>query len=67
MFALISKEFRSFFSSLMGYVVVAAFLLIMGLFLWVFPGDWNVLDGGIATLDPLFDWAPWVFMFLVDQ
>ncbi len=65
MFELISKEFRSFFSSLMGYVVVAAFLLIMGLFLWVFPGDWNVLDGGIATLEPLFDWAPWVFMFLV--
>lgn len=63
--ALIAKEFRSFFSSLMGYAVVAAFLLIMGLFLWVFPGDWNVLDGGMATLDPLFDWAPWVFMFLV--
>ncbi len=63
--ALIAKEFRTFFSSLMGYVVVASFLLLMGLFLWVFPGDWNLLDGGMATLDPLFDWAPWVFMFLV--
>ncbi len=63
--ALIAKEFRSFFSSLMGYVVVAAFLMLMGLFLWVFPGNWNLLDGGMATLDPLFDWAPWVFMFLV--
>lgn len=63
--ALIAKEFRTFFSSLMGYVVVAAFQLLMGLFLWVFPGDWNLLDGGMATLDPLFDWAPWVFMFLV--
>lgn len=65
MIALIAKEFRSFFSSLIGYVVVATFLLLMGLFLWVFPGDWNILDGGMATLDPLFDWAPWVFLFLV--
>ncbi len=65
MLALIAKEFRGFFSSLIGYVVVATFLLLMGLFLWVFPGDWNLLDGGMATLDPLFDWAPWVFLFLV--
>ena len=35
--ALIRKELRTFFSTLMGYVVVCAFLLLTGLFLWVFP------------------------------
>ena len=63
--ALIRKELRTFFSTLMGYVVVCAFLLLTGLFLWVFPGEWNVLDNGQANLDALFVWAPWVFLFLI--
>lgn len=65
MFALFLKELRGFFSTLMGYVVVAVFLLLMGLFLWVFPGEFNVLDRGQASLEPLFTWAPWIFMFLI--
>jgi ABC-2 type transport system permease protein len=63
--ALIRKELRAFFSTLMGYVVVCAFLLLTGLFLWVFPGEWNVLDQGQSNLDALFIWTPWVFLFLV--
>ena len=34
-------------------------------FMWVFPGDSNVLDNGYASLDTLFVIAPWVFLFLV--
>ena len=63
--ALILKEIRSFFSSLTGYVVISAFLLLMGLFLWVFPGPWNVLSSGVASMDPFFTLAPWVMLFLV--
>lgn len=63
--ALVLKEIRSFFSSLIGYVVISAFLLMMGLFLWVFPGPWNVLEGGVASLDSFFTLAPWVLIFLV--
>ena len=63
--ALVLKEIRSFFSSLLGYTVVGVFLLFTGLFLWLFPGGWNVLDGGMASLDPFFGLAPWVMMFLV--
>jgi ABC-2 type transport system permease protein len=36
-----------------------------GLFLWVFPGNMNVIEGGYASLDPLFLIAPWLFLFLV--
>lgn len=66
MAALLLKEIRSFLSSLIGYVVIGVFLLITGLFMWIFPDDQlNVLDFGYASLDTLFYIAPWVFMFLI--
>lgn len=65
MFALYKKEIRSFLSSLIGYIVIAVFLLVIGLFMWIFPGDNNVLDMGYADLNTLFFIAPWVFMFLI--
>ncbi|MBL7951569.1 MAG: gliding motility-associated ABC transporter permease subunit GldF [Flavobacteriales bacterium] len=60
---LIFKEVRGFLGSLIGQVVVVVFLLLTGLFLWVFPN--NILDTGYADLAPLFFIAPWVFLFLV--
>lgn len=65
MLALLLKEIRTFLSSLIGYVVIAVFLLLSGLFMWVFPGDLNVLDSGYSQMDTLFFIAPWVFMFLI--
>ncbi len=65
MFSLFKKEISSFLSSLVGYVVILIFLTILGLLVWVFPGDFNVLDTGYAQLDPMFTLAPWVFMFLI--
>jgi len=61
--ALIRKEVRGFLGSLIGHIVIVVFLLITGLFLWVFPN--NILDTGYADLAPLFFIAPWVFLFLV--
>lgn len=63
MLALILKEVRGFLGSLIGHIVIAVFLLLTGLFLWVFPD--NILDSGYADLGPLFFIAPWVFLFLV--
>ena len=63
--ALVLREIQSFFSSLLGYTVVAVFLLFSSLFLWLFPGGWNILDSGMASLDPFFAMAPWVLMFLI--
>lgn len=63
MIAIYLKELSSFFSSLIGYVAIAVFLVLMGLIFWVFPG--NVLDYGYAGLDLLFDHAPVVFMLLI--
>ena len=65
MFAIFRKEISGFFSSLTGYIVIIVFLLVNSLFMWVFPGEWNILDSGYAGLDTLFFLSPWVFLFLV--
>ncbi|HKK62857.1 MAG TPA: gliding motility-associated ABC transporter permease subunit GldF [Bacteroidales bacterium] len=59
------KEINGFFSTLTGYVVMVVFLLLNSLFMWVFPGQLNVLETGYATLESLFAIAPWAFLFLV--
>ena len=63
--SLFIKEISSFFSSLTGYLVIGVFLLLNSLFMWIVPGQFNVLDNGYATLDSLFSISPWVFLFLV--
>ncbi|NNC82386.1 MAG: gliding motility-associated ABC transporter permease subunit GldF [Flavobacteriales bacterium] len=65
MWALLNKEINGFLSSLIGYVVIIVFLLMVSLFMWIFPGDMNVLDKGYAEMDTLFLIAPWVFLFLI--
>lgn len=65
MWSLLLKEISEFFSTVTGYVVVVVFLLANSLFLWIFPGDTNVLDSGYASLDTFFMMAPWIFLFLV--
>lgn len=62
--SLLKKEISDFLSSLIGYLVIAVFLCAVGLFMWVFPIDINVLNSGYANLDALFTLGPWVFLFL---
>ena len=64
MLFLFKKEIQGFFSSLTGYLVIAVFLAVTGLCLWVFPGVLNIPESGYASLDSLFYIAPWVFLFL---
>lgn len=65
MVSIIKREINSFFSSTIGYLVIAVFLVINGLFLWVFSGNFNILDSGFADLSPYFELAPWVLLFLI--
>lgn len=65
MFTIIKKEFSSFFSSPIAYMVMGIFLLINGLFLWVFNDDFNILNAGFADLNSFFYLAPWVLLFLI--
>ena len=65
MVELIKKELKSFFASLSGYVVLIFFLVANGLFLWVIPGNYNILDSGLADMQPFFSLAPVLYLFLV--
>jgi ABC-2 type transport system permease protein len=64
MLTILQKEINSFFSSLIAYIVISVFLTATGLFVWILPGL-NVFQYGYATLDEMFNIAPWVFMFLI--
>jgi len=65
MIAILKREINSFFSSPMGYLVIAVFLIFNGLFLWVFQGEFNIFDAGFADLSPFFQFAPWILIFLI--
>ena len=62
--AIFLKELQQFFSSLIGYIAIIVFLLVLGLFMWIFP-DTSILDFGYATLDSFFSIAPYIFIFLI--
>ena len=65
MLSLFQKEVLTFFSSLTGYLVVTVFLIVTGLFLWVIPGEMNILFSDYSSLEPLFYLAPWIYLFLI--
>ncbi len=65
MITLLKKEVLSFFSSFMGLVSSLVFFVVLGLFLWVFPTEFNILDSGMASLEPLFMLSPWIFLFFI--
>lgn len=64
MLSIFLKEVTTFFSSLIGYIVIGVFLTVMGLLMFVFQG-FSILDYQYATMDQLFRIAPMIFMFLI--
>jgi len=65
MISILKKELNSFFSSPIAYLVIAVYLVINGLFLWVFENSFNILHAGFADLNSYFFLAPWIFVFLI--
>ncbi len=63
--AILLREIKSFFGSIIGYLVVVVFLVINGLFLWVFDGSYNILQSGYNDLTPFFKLAPWILLLLI--
>jgi len=59
------REVRSVLQSVLGMAILGVFVLISGLFHWVFPGQWNLIERGVADLEPFFLFTPWILMFIV--
>ena len=58
------KELAYYFSSPVAYIVLGLYLLAVSLFLWVIPGEWNIVESGYAQTDGLFRLSPWLMMLL---
>lgn len=58
------KELAYYFSGPIAYIVIGLYLLTISLFLWVIPGQWNIIDSGYAQVDGLFELGPWLLMLL---
>jgi len=65
MYSLYRKEIKSYLSSLIGYIFIGVFLIIAGLFIWVFPNINNILYANVASLQGLFNISMFLFLFLV--
>lgn len=63
--SIIKKEINSFFASPIAYLVIGVFLLLNGLFLFVFNDDFNILNAGFADVNSFFYVSPWIFLFLI--
>lgn len=65
MWIVLKQEIKSFFSSSVGFLIIGVFILVNGLILFVFRGDFNIFDYGFADLRPFFLWLPWILLFLI--
>ena len=61
-YAIAKREVVSYFSSPIAYVFIVIFLLLAGFFTFMVGG---FFERGQATLEPFFDWHPWLYLFLV--
>lgn len=64
MFTIFIKEVSSYFNSLVGYMVIAIYLILTSLLLWLFP-DTSLLDSGYADLSIFFEISPYLLLFLI--
>ncbi|MBC7745064.1 MAG: gliding motility-associated ABC transporter permease subunit GldF [Flavobacterium sp.] len=64
MLTVFAKDFSDYFNSLVAYITIGVFLVVTGLFLWIFP-DSSIFEYGYAGLESLFNIAPYIFMFLI--
>ena len=58
------KELSYYFTSPIAYIVIGLYLIANSLFLWVIPGEWNIIDAGYAEFTGLFQLSPWLLMLL---
>ncbi len=65
MFAVYKKELLGNFGNWSAWIIIAAFSIISGLFLFFFENNSNIFDIGTASLQSYFALAPWILMFVI--
>ena len=65
MWALFKHDFRQYFNSPLGYVLLGIFFSVNGLFLWIFSGNFNLIEAGFGDLSLFFELNPWLLLVFV--
>lgn len=63
--AIFIKEIRYFFTSSVGIVVLLLFLTTNALVLFVFEGEQNLFQRGLADIYPFFELSSWIFIGII--
>lgn len=63
--ALVLRELKTVFCSPVGVFFALAFFLVSGCMLWVFPGSYNIIDGGYADISRFFNIVPVLLIILI--
>lgn len=63
--SLLNREISLVFSSIYALIFGILFFVVNGLLLWIFPGNYNILDNGYATLERFFNLSALIFLFLI--
>lgn len=63
--AVLKKELWVYFGNWSAWVIIAAFSLISGLFLFFFENNFNFFEIGSASMQSYFVLVPWLFMFII--
>ncbi len=58
------KELRYYFTTPVAYIVIGLYLVGLSLFLWVIPGQYNIIESGYSQVDGLFELSPWLMILL---
>lgn len=65
MIAIYKRDLSLFFSSLIGPLIIAFFLLINNLILWSDFSQFNILENSYASMNSFFSIAPILFLLLI--
>ncbi|MDR1707543.1 MAG: gliding motility-associated ABC transporter substrate-binding protein GldG [Prevotella sp.] len=63
--ALVLRELKSVFCSPAGVFFALAFFFVSGFMLWLFPGSYNIIDGGYADMSRFFNMVPVLLIILI--
>ena len=63
--SILLREIKSFFGSVMGYLVIVVFLVLNGLLLWGVNTEFNIPQSGFSDMSPFFKLTPWILLFLI--
>ncbi|RZK49361.1 MAG: gliding motility-associated ABC transporter permease subunit GldF [Pedobacter sp.] len=64
MIAIFKREFRAYLNSFIAFLAIGIFLIVSGLFLWVFTGN-SVFNTGYADMRVFFNLVPFLYILLI--